>query len=195
MIIGPSGVGKSTLIEQSGFAFVPSDTTRDIRPVEQEGVDMYFRKDYDQVIDDIKAGRFVQIVPFATGDLYATKDTSYPTSGVAIMPVMVDAIPVFRELGFAKTISAFISPPSYTEWMRRMETHIGTAQQLERRLSEADRSLKFALNDQNIHFILNDNVDLALEQLKDLVSGRVDDAREQNAKKAATAILHQLQAN
>lgn len=189
MIVGPSGVGKSTLIERSGFNFVPSDTTRDRRPGEQEGVEMYFRKDYDQVINDIKAGRFVQIALFATGDMYATKATSYPASGVAIMPVMADVIPVFRDLGFKKTISAFITPPTYEEWMNRLGIHRLGAEQLAMRLAEARRSLTFALSDSQMHFILNDELDKAVAQTRDLVDGKADERREQEARQAAAAML------
>jgi len=192
MLIGPSGVGKSTLIERSGFSYVPSDTTRDIRPDEQEGVDMYFRKDYDQVASDIKNGRFVQIALFATGDLYATKSTSYPDSGVGIMPVIADVIPTFRSLGFKDTISAFITPPTYKEWMRRLKTHPITDEQLAKRLVEAQRSLKFALSDSETHFILNDDIDLAESQIHQLMEGKVDDEREELAKKTAQELLDSI---
>jgi len=189
MIVGPSGAGKSTLIEHSGFSFVPSDTSRYPRPGEQEGVDMYFRQDYDQVIADITAGRFVQIALFATGDMYATKGTSYPESGVAIMPVMADVIPVFRSLGFNKTITAFAAPPSYGEWMRRMTVNPLTDEQRTRRLAEARRSFEFAISDKDIHFVLNDDVEAAARQLKDLLEGKIDTAREEQANETTRTLL------
>lgn len=192
MIIGPSGAGKTTLINHSGLHYVPSDTTRDPRPGEQDGVDMNFRQDYDQILADIKAGRFVQIAPFATGDLYATKYTSYPESGAAIMPVMADVIPIFRRLGFKKTIATFTVPPSYEEWMRRMSYQSISAEQRAKRLEEAQRSFEFALSDKNVHFILNDDVDEAVRQVKDLLEGKVDTEREAQARRIASSLLSQL---
>ena len=188
MIIVPSGVGKSSLIEQTGFDFVPSDTTRPARPGEQEGLDMYFRKDYDQVMADIKAGRFVQIAPFATGDFYATKATSYPASGVGIMPVMANVIPIFRSLGFKDTISAFITPPSYDEWMRRLQSHPVPPEKIASRMEEAKRSFDFALTDKQTHFILNDNLQKATIQVRQLLKGEIDKNREDLGRQAAQAI-------
>jgi guanylate kinase len=192
MLVGPSGVGKSTLIEHSGFNFVPSDTTRDPRPYEQEGIDMYFRRDYEGVIADIKSGRFVQIALFTTGDMYATKDTSYPESGVAIMPVMADVIPIFRSLGFKKTITAFVTPPSFTEWMRRLDTNDLTQDQRNRRLREAVISFKFALADDQTHFVLCSDVDSATNQLKDLLNNKIDYKRETKARQIAQSLLNTL---
>lgn len=192
MFIGPSGVGKSTLIRHLGLHFVPSDTTREQRQGEQKGVDMIFRKDFGEVINDIKAGRFVQVAPFATGDLYATKDTSYPTSGIAVMPVMYNVVPIFRELGFKKTTSAFITPPSYEEWMRRMATHLTLEEQRAKRLSEARLSFEFGLSDGETHFILNDDVETAGEQVKKLLNGQVDEEREAKARKTAESLLATL---
>jgi guanylate kinase len=192
MLVGPSGVGKSTLIEHSSFKFVPSDTTRDPRPDEQEGVDMYFRRDYEGVISDIKSGRFVQIALFTTGDMYATKDTSYPESGVAIMPVMADVIPIFRSLGFKKTITAFITPPTFEEWMRRLNTNDLTKEQRSRRLREAVRSFEFALTDEQTHFILCDEIDAATQQLEGLLDNKIDPEREAKAHHAAKSLLTTL---
>jgi guanylate kinase len=189
MIVGPSGVGKTTLIENLGFTFVPSDTTRDSRPGEKQGVDMNFRKDYGQVIADMEVGRFVQVAVGASGDLYATKDSSYPDSGVATMPVMADVIPIFRNLGFKRTITAFIAPPTYNEWMRRIKKPGLIDKDIKERLPEAERSIKFALSDSQTHFILNDDLDKAVQQAKDLVDGKVDAQREETARKAAQAML------
>jgi guanylate kinase len=192
MVIGPSGVGKTSLIEASGLPFVPSDTTREPRASEQEGIDFYFRKDYDQLVKDIKTGRFVQIVVGVAGDLYSTKGTSYPASGVAVMPVLAEVIHVFRSLGFAHTTSVFICPPSYKEWMRRLNTHKVTKEQLAKRLNEAKKSFKFGLADQEVHFIINDDLEVAVEQLKHLISGKTDESREQNGRDVAVSLLSVL---
>lgn len=192
MIVGPSGVGKTTLIQESGLPFVPSDTTRQPRAGEQDGIDFYFRKDYNRLVQDIGSRRFVQIAIGATGDLYSTKATSYPDSGLATMPVVADVVPFFRKLGFASTISAFITPPSCEEWMRRLSTHKMTKEQLTKRLNEAKRSFELALNDGQTHFILNDEVGLAEKQIENLLDGKIDPQREARAREAAKNNLQEL---
>ncbi len=192
MLIGPSGSGKTTLINKIPLPYAPTDTTRLPRPGEQHGVDFYFRTNYAEVFEDIKKGHFVQIAHGAEGDLYATRDTSYPTKGMAVMAVMADVVPVFRELGFARTISAFITPPTYTEWQRRTSSHELSKQQLKKRLAEAERSLSFALSDSEIRFILNDDLELAVSQLKNIINGKVDAQREQKARTIAQLLLGEL---
>lgn len=192
MVIGPTGVGKTTLINQLGITYVPSDTTRLPRPGERSGVDMIFLSDYAKVISDIQAGKFVQVALGAAGDLYATSASSYPASGWATMPVMADVVPLFRVLGFGNTLSAFITPPNYTEWMRRLGGHL-EKETLDRRLDEAKRSLEFALGDSQTHFVLNDQVGPAVAQIKQLLTGQFDPRREQAARIAAQGCLAQLE--
>lgn len=192
MIVGPSGVGKSTLIERSGLNFVPSDTTREARPGEKDGTDLYFRTDYDEVLAEMRAGRFVQVAIGSGGDFYATKASSYLGSGVAIIPVVSDVAPIFRGLGFAKTITAFVTPPTFEEWMHRMSIHPATDEQRAKRLAEARRSFEFGLRDEQTHFILNDELETAERQLKNLVAGSIDSERENTARAIAKSLLGRL---
>jgi guanylate kinase len=192
MVVGPSGVGKTTLIQGSGLAYVPGDTTRTPRPEEKNGEDYYFRSDFDQIAQEIHAGRFVQVAIGPGGDFYSTKATSFPASGVATMAVLADVLPIFRNLGFKKTISAFVTPPSYDEWMRRLLIHRLSPEQFAKRIEEAKRSLELSLNDPEMHFIMNDEIDPAENQLASLLTGNIDQTREGNAKQAAQALLARL---
>lgn len=182
MIVGPSGAGKTSLIRDLEMKYVVADNTRPPRPDEEEGADYYFRQDYGQVVEDIISGRFVQVAVDSGGDLKATRAAAYPSSGAAVMAVVADAVPIFRGLGFRQTISIFVTPPSYDEWMRRLNVHNLNHKQQISRLAEAARSLEFALHDQDIHFVLNDNLGRAVEQTKNILEGKVDEQREDQAK-------------
>jgi len=192
MIIGPSGAGKTSLIDRLDFPYVISDTTRAPRPDEQEGADYYFRTDYEKIVDEIRSRSFAQIAVDSGGDLKATRDISYPATGTAVMAVVSDVVPTFRKLGFRKTISAFVVPPSYEEWMRRMSVHLATDDQRSKRLAEARRSFEFALNDKQTRFIFNDVLDEAVRQLEDLVDGKADLEHEAQGRAAARSILDEL---
>ncbi len=144
-IVGPTGVGKTTLIERMNIPNVLSDVSRDPRPEEKDGKDYYFRTDYLQVISDIKQGQYTQFLISNNGEFYGTLNSSYPESGLCTMAVLASAIPTFRKIGFKKVIPIYIMPPSYVEWMRR----IGgvRAKDLLARIGEARHSILTALED------------------------------------------------
>jgi guanylate kinase len=189
MVIGPSGVGKTAIINRLELKYIISDTTREPRPDEKEGVDYYFRQDYDKIVDEMKNGRFVQTVIDSGGDLKATRDSTYPASGIAVMAVIAGVVPNFRELGFRKTISVFITPPSFQEWMQRLDIHNLSAEQQALRLAEAARSFEFALNDKDTHLILNDDIQDAVNQTKNVLEGIINTDREAEARSLAESLL------
>ncbi|MGH7195153.1 MAG: hypothetical protein ACREJM_16690, partial [Candidatus Saccharimonadales bacterium] len=96
------------------------------------------------------------------------------------------------QMGFNETTTAFIVPPTFLEWMDRMDRHNVEKDQLAGRLEEAKRSFNFALNDLQTHFILNDNLALAVAQTKALLTGTSDTAREEKARAAAQQIDKEL---
>jgi guanylate kinase len=189
MVIGPSGVGKTAIINRMHLNYIISDTTRKPRPDEKEGVDYYFREDFDQIVQEMKDGRFVQVAVDSGGDLKATRDSAYPDTGIAVMALMASVVPSHRQLGFRKTLSVFITPPSFEEWMQRLDVHNLSAEQQALRLAEAARSLEFALNDKEVHLILNDDIIEAVNQTKNVLEGNVDQDRESEALSIAEELL------
>jgi guanylate kinase len=192
MMIGGSGVGKTSIIKRLGIPYVPSDTTRPMRPDEINGLDYFFRTDYDQLVSDIKQRQFVQVNVFQTGDFYGTRATAFPEVGFAVYAVVADLVPYFRQLGFNETTSAFVTPPNFLEWMSRLDKHNVESDQLSKRLEESKRSFNFALNDPQVHFILNDELDQAVNQTKMLVSGKPNTQREAAGRQAAESIYKEL---
>jgi guanylate kinase len=192
MVIGPSGVGKTAIINRLNLKYIASDTTREQRPDEEEGVDYVFRKDYDKIVEEIKAGRFVQVAIGSGGDFYATRDSTYPESETAVMAVVASVVPNFRQLGFRKTFSVFITPPSFQEWMQRLDVHELSAEQQALRLAEAARSFEFALNDKETHLILNDDIEDAVKQTKNVLENNIDHDRELEARSIAESLLRNV---
>ena len=190
MTVGPSGVGKSVVMKQLGYTYVPSDTTRLQTESEIDGMDYVFRQDYDQIFSEIQNGQFVQFVIGPAGEFYGTKDNSYPSFGIATMAVVAKEVKNFRKLGFGQTISAFITPQSFDEWMRRFDNYRSlTPEKRERRLVEGGQSLALSLSDSDMHFILNDEIDEAVHQIQKLVAGETDVERENTARRAAREML------
>jgi guanylate kinase len=192
MIVGPSGAGKTSILKRLGMPYVPSDTTRPKRPEEIHGEDYFFKEDYDKLAEDIKNHQYVQVVIGANGDFYGTRVNSYPEYGIAVYAVMADVVPTFRKLGFERTTTAYIIPSNLEHWMERMNAHKLDQNQLEKRMAEAKRSLAFAINDPETHFILNDELDDAVSQVNSLIGGKENKIREEYAKQTANEIYKEL---
>jgi guanylate kinase len=192
MIVGGTGVGKTSIIKRLGIPYVVTDTTRPIRPQEINGSDYFFRTDYTQLAKEIKERAFVQVNIFPTGDFYGTRASAYPELGLAVYAVVSNLILQMRGLGFQDTITAFITPPTFLEWMGRLDKYNVERNQLAKRLEEAKRSFYFAINDAQTHFILNEDIDKAVDQTKMLLVGTPDKERENAAREAAKKIYEEL---
>ena len=168
-LVGPTGVGKTTIIEKLGLPYVQSDVTRAPRDGERDGHEYHFRSDYYEILNEIKAGEYAQFLIAKNNEFYGTRASSYPLSGVAVMAILASVVPLFRKLGFKKIIPIYVLPPSYVEWMRRIGT--GRLLDLPARMSEARESLPISIEDPLYHFVLNDDLDLAVQEVMTITSG------------------------
>lgn len=189
--VGPTGVGKTTLMKKTGLPYVLSDVTREPRANEKNGREYNFRTDYMGILDDIKQGRYVQFVINQNGEFYGTLATAYPEGGNCTMSIIARAVPQFRSLGFASVLPIYVLPPSYVEWMNR----IGSVRSadLQARFSEARESLPIALEDAEYNFVLNDNMDDALKDVELIIKGEpVSEHRTSLAKQTAELLIGRL---
>lgn len=166
-VVGPSGSGKTTLInlvvrQDSDIHVVVSDVSRPKRPEEHEGVDYFFRT-RDEMLAVIERREYVQIAPSNTGDIYATHIESYPTTGIALMPIWAFAIPEFRALPFGSMRTLFLVPESYESWQVHLGLHNFTPEFRAKRLAEARASFAFAANDPQVELIINGDLTKATQ--------------------------------
>lgn len=190
-IVGPTGAGKSTVVKQSGLPFVIGDTTRPPREGEVHGRDYNFRSDPLSVLEEVERGEFVQFVIQRETEMYGTKASSYPSSGVCAMSILSSALPRFRELGFGSVTPVYIVPPNNTEWMHRIAAH--RDRDLEARLMEAKESLVAALNDPQYIFILNDELPRAAAVMREIAAGGIDHTASARARSSANTLYEHLQ--
>jgi guanylate kinase len=193
MTVGPSGAGKTTIMDRLGYPFVLSDTTRQPRPGEVSGVHYNFRTDYSQLLEEIQIGEFVEVEVGAVGDFYGTKATAYPDEGIAVKALTARKIQEFRELGFGRAITVAVTPPSYEDLIQRLNVHSLTEEQWQGRRREAAQSLALMLEDPEAYFVLNDRVYDAVVQTKLFVEHSSRNySRDQRARMAASLILARL---
>lgn len=190
-LVGPTGVGKTTILEQLSIPHVLSDVTREPRDGEKDGQEYYFRTDFDTLIKEMKAGEFAQFLVARSNEFYGTRGSTYPASGPASMAVVAGAIESFRTLGFRKVVPIYILPPSYVEWMRRIG--VGRAVDFEARMAEARESLILAMKDPTYVFVLNDDLKLAVAEVENIIAGgEVDEHRKGLARESADQLFGRL---
>lgn len=193
MTLGPSGVGKSTLMRASGIPMVVGDASRQARPDEKDGIDYNFRT-LEDMKADVENGDYIQIAIGSEGDLKGTKASSFPASGPAIFAVIASAIALFRSLPFAATKTAVIVPPSFETWMTWLGQHQLAPDKLDARVNEAYQSLSFAVADPQAVFVLNDDIKAGAARLQQVAAGQTPDKNDE-AKAIALALLQQLKAS
>lgn len=192
-VVGPSGSGKSSIIEHSGLAYVTSDTTRLPRATETNGIDYDFRTDYNQMVHEIERGEYVQFIVYPTGEFYGTRAASFPASGPCTMAITAAAIPLFLSLGFRRVLPVYIVPPSYDVWLERARSRPEVTVQA--RLGEAQTSLQLALSDAHYYFMLNDDLLVAAQLFRDVTHGEpLDPAKHAAAHQVAAGLLAKIQA-
>lgn len=192
-LVGPSASGKTTIMKAlikvlPRVKFILDETSRAPRPNEVNGVDFLFRTK-EEILQDVKAGKLVQVAIGPNGDLYCTRLASYPTGAVGVIALVPPAIKEFRQLPIKSFQAAFIVPYNFKAWQQWLAKQAKAGnwdkEKLQSRLLEAKTSYEFAFNDKSIQFILNDEIDQAVKRLEQVVAGQPL-ADEQQARTAAT---------
>lgn len=196
-IIGPTAAGKTTLMNAAAARCpalhpVVTVTSRPARPGEEDGVDFHFRERQEI---EAKASRseFVTIVPGASGDLYATAAEDYSAEGIVMLAVMARVMPVFQALPFKAIRSIFVLPPSWEIWQQRVLDHNFTPEQYEKRMVEAGDSLRYAIENQDVLFVINDDLAQASVEFTQAALGAMQAADQFKSRELAATLLKELQ--
>lgn len=170
MLSGPSGVGKSTVIQELRRAsphiwLSVSVTTRSPRPGEVDGREYHFVTDaeFDQLVE---RGELLEWAHFA--------GNRYGTPGAAVREKVAEGIPALLEIDIEgarqvrkavpEALLIFLAPPSWEELVRRL-TSRGTEPPdvIERRLAAARTEL--AAGSEFDVTLVNTSVDAVRRQL------------------------------
>ncbi|MBM7369096.1 guanylate kinase [Gordonia hydrophobica] len=178
VLVGPSAVGKSTVVARlrelvPDLWFSVSATTRDPRRGEVDGRDYHFvsRERFDSMIDQDELLEWADI----HGGLQRSGTPAAPVrqaldSGAPVL-LEVDLVGS-RNVAAAmpEAVTVFLAPPSWDALVQRL-TGRGTesAEVIERRLDTARTEM--AALDEFQHVIVNDDVDVAAQQLVNLLVG------------------------
>ena len=182
VISAPSGAGKSTLIDRScrelpNIWHSISATTRPRREYEEDGVHYYFmeRPRFDEMIARNEFLEWAHVFEECYGTPAEAVDARLAGGDDVIMDLDVQgALQVKRRRAEASLV--FVMPPSLDELAIRLDSRASeTGEDAELRLSRAEEEM--AQSHQFDHVIINDDLDVAFQELKKIIlnhRGEVD---------------------
>ncbi|XP_061183844.1 uncharacterized protein LOC133192027 isoform X2 [Saccostrea echinata] len=191
VISGPSGSGKSTLLTKlfgefpNCFAFSVSHTTRKPRSGEQHGKDYFFvpMEEFEKMIDE---GSFLEHAQFS-GNRYGTSkmavDMIQKSGRLCVLDVEINGVKNIKQTDLnAQYI--FVKPPSLEDLRKRLERRgTETKESLQKRLDTAQEALQYAEQPGSYdHIIVNDDLNTAYEQLKQIVKDDINSLSNGTAK-------------
>ncbi|KAL6748634.1 P-loop containing nucleoside triphosphate hydrolase protein [Haematococcus lacustris] len=175
VIVGPSGVGKGTLISrlvegrEHEFGFSVSHTTRQPRTGEKHGVDYMFTSK-EQFAKDVAEGRFLEYAQ-VHNNLYGTSLAAVrkvlEQGKVCLLDIDVQGARSVRRTPL-RAIFVFVAPPSLEDLAKRLVGR-GTESvaQIKKRQEAAKDEIN-SLNEKGLYdyLIINDNLEEAVEKLR-----------------------------
>ncbi|XP_072294906.1 guanylate kinase 1b isoform X2 [Eucyclogobius newberryi] len=182
VLSGPSGAGKSTLMkrlmkEHEGlFGFSVSHTTRNPRPGEENGKDYHYTT-REAMQQGINNGDFIENAEFS-GNMYGTSKASVEDvlakNVICILDVDIQGVRRIKETDL-NPIYISVQPPSMEILEKRLrDRQTETEESLQKRLEAARIDMELSKEDGLFDVvILNDDLDRAYEELKDVLSEEI----------------------
>jgi guanylate kinase len=206
LLVGPSSAGRNTiinkLVESGSYHSIVSDTTRLPRVnngiPEENGREYWFRAEAD-ILHDLQNGQFLEAAIIheqqVSGISMRELATAAKQGKIAINEIEVvgaDNIHATKP----DTLFLFVLPPSFDEWMVRMQTR-GTlpAEEIRRRLSSAVNEITIALQRDYYHFVVNDTFAHTAERINKMSLQHIQQTEADQAagRKVAQQLLADTQ--
>lgn len=196
MVIGPSAIGKSSLMNHvvshdEAFARVSGFTTRQPRANDEPGLYRYLSEDEARSLIQNDACVQYAVYPGA-GTIYGTQPQDYP-GRYNLKDTLTKAVAPFRKLPFARAeaISLTVPADTWKRWFRQRYPH--ESEEALKRLQEARLSVEWSLAQTDRHYWLINHegmLDQTAERLIGIVKG---DQEGDDGQMHAEAILQLIE--
>ncbi len=181
LLAAPTSSGRNTIIRElmklDTYHYIISDTTRKPRmndgQLEQNGLQYWFRSE-EEVLTDLKEGNFLEAAIIhnqqVSGISLRELELARQEHKVAITDIEMVGVHNILEAKPDTTV-IFVSPPNFDEWQRRLlgRGDMDPAEHI-RRLNSSLHEFRHALDQPYYHFVVNDDLATAVEQIDALAS-------------------------
>lgn len=206
-LVGVSGAGKNTILKRllstGEYKLVVSHTTRKPREnhgiLEQDGADYHF-------IDEVEARRMLENGEFIeakiySGNVYGTSlkevNDAYEQGKIAISDIEVQGVAEYMSAS-SNVTPIFILPPDFETWQSRFKVRYGEKEpdevDMRKRMETAKKELDEALSKDYFEFVINDNLERAVEAVDEIAHGSLSAAKNEQARQVAENLLDNLNA-
>ncbi len=181
LLAAPTSSGRNTIIREllktDNYHYIVSDTTRKQRindgELEQNGVQYWFRNE-DEILEDLRAGQYLEAAIIhkqqVSGISLRELEIARQKRKIAVTDIEMMGV---ENIIKAKpdTIVIFVIPPDFKTWQKRIYAR-GTMDidEYARRLASSQHELRHALEMPYYHFVVNDNLQSAVEQIHQIAT-------------------------
>ncbi len=184
ILVGPGGVGKNALLnavltEVDDLRQLPTATTRNIRPGEEEGREHQFvsKTEFKQMIDADALIEYQEVHP---GKFYgvpkATVENGITEARDQIADVEVLGASIIREQYPQNSVMIFIAPPSIDALAARLRNRDASEIDIRDRLNRLPMEMRYAPLANYI--VVNDVLDLAIREVVTIIRQAAGDDRQ-----------------
>lgn len=125
-VTGPSAIGTTSIINESGLYKVPGFTTRPPRHAGEGGIRFvkHSRKNVDACIEKAKSGELIQVKLSPEGFVYGTETEDYVIGEPNVVDMHARSILDLGALKFKSLTAAYVVSPA-VDWVERFEHERG----------------------------------------------------------------------
>ncbi|HET7060253.1 MAG TPA: hypothetical protein VFH99_02990 [Candidatus Saccharimonadales bacterium] len=204
LLVGVSGAGKDSikhqLLKTRRYHHIVSHTTRRPREnqgiLEQDGREYHFINlaDAEKMLDD---GAFVEAKMYS-GNVYGTSaaeiQRAHDEHKIALTDIEVQGVAEYETI--TDSVQAlFVLPPSYEVWQQRLKSRyegVIEHEDIRRRMQTAKTELHEALQKDYFRFVINDDLDRAVETADTIAHGAPPGRESETARALAQDLLAKL---
>jgi len=186
VLCGPSGVGKSTIVERikkafpNAFALSVSHTTRKPREGEEDGVNYWFT-DRETMKAKIENEEFIETAEFS-GNMYGTSKNAVKSVSdagkICILDIDMQGVKQIKTTDL-NPMYVFIHPPSRDELEKRLRgRNTETEESLSKRLAAADAEMAYGTSDNFDKVVTNDDIDRVEQEMIEFLQPHIKELEE-----------------